>query len=76
MNFFKRFRSAPKQPEAQPEEQKPECTHVTLAPHWDNVADMGHDEKATGFTCAACGQQFSPEEAAEVRKTALDVLTK
>lgn len=76
MNFFNRFRSAPRKSEAQPEQPESECTHVTLAPRWDNVADIGKEEKAISFTCAACGEEFSPEEAVIVRKKALDVLTK
>ena len=37
-----------------------ECLHVTLAPKWDSVADMGDESKATSFTCDACHMSFTP----------------
>jgi hypothetical protein len=50
------------------------CPHVSLVPQWDSVADMGQEEKASGFTCAACGQRFTPEEARALRQTEADRL--
>ncbi len=45
------------------------CPHATLYPRWDNSADMGHEDRASVFVCAACGGTFSPEETRELRAT-------
>lgn len=47
----------------------PVCPHVALVPRWDNPADIGKTDRATSFSCEGCGQQFSPEEARELRMT-------
>jgi hypothetical protein len=39
------------------------CLHGVLVPRWDNVADMGKDERATSYRCDSCGKDFTPEEA-------------
>ena len=38
------------------------CPHTTLTPSWDSVADMGNEEKVTGYACQACGEHFTPSE--------------
>jgi hypothetical protein len=45
------------------------CVHVTLMPKWESVADMGQEEKASGYTCDACGQSFTPAEGRALRET-------
>jgi hypothetical protein len=40
-----------------------ECPHAALVPKWDNVQDMGNEDKAASFVCDACHQAFTPEEA-------------
>lgn len=57
-----------------PDEQieQAECPHVTLAPKWDDAADIGKEAKATHFDCATCGTSFTPEAAAELRATTAD----
>ena len=53
--------------EAAPTETTPaECVHGVRVPHWDSVADMGHEDRASYFVCESCGQQFSPEESAAI----------
>lgn len=52
-----------------------ECPHVTLVPHWDSAADMGHEDRATSFRCDACGNTFTPAEARELRRTEADRLS-
>ena len=49
------------------EELQEECTHggVLLA-RWDDIDDMGHEDRATSFLCEACGAVFTPAEAARV----------
>ncbi len=49
--------------------EAPPCPHTALTAKWDSVQDMGKDEKATSFVCTACGDDFTPEQAAELRAT-------
>jgi hypothetical protein len=37
----------------------PPCPHTTLMPRWDNVADMGKDNKVTSYTCDSCQESFT-----------------
>jgi hypothetical protein len=46
-----------------------DCPHAVLAPHWDNMADMGELSRANSFRCNACGREFTPSEALELRAT-------
>ncbi|HTE84259.1 MAG TPA: hypothetical protein VK821_05975 [Dehalococcoidia bacterium] len=50
------------------------CLHGALVPRWDNVADMGKEEKATSYRCDSCGKDFTPEEAHGVWSSAADRL--
>ena len=45
------------------------CVHVSLVSKWDSVADMGHEEKVSSYTCDACGQSFTPAEGRALRAT-------
>lgn len=54
--------------------EAPECLHTILLPRWESVEDMGQDDKATGFHCDTCGQEFTPAEAAALRASAGDRL--
>jgi hypothetical protein len=45
------------------------CPHTILLPRWDDIADMGNEEKATSFSCQSCGQTFTRAEADALRKT-------
>ena len=44
-----------------------DCPHSVLVARWDSVADMGHDDKATRFMCETCHEEFTPEQAKELR---------
>ena len=59
---FGRKAAPPEAPEA------PRCSHLVLLPTWDEPADMGKEERATGYRCGACGTVLTIEEAAELRK--------
>ena len=48
------------------------CLHTTLTPSWDSVADMGRDDKVTGYTCQGCGERFSPSEGRALRRSEAD----
>ncbi len=39
------------------------CRHLNLTPRWDDPADVGKMEKASGYACVACGQTLTREEA-------------
>ncbi len=46
-----------------------DCPHVMLAPRWDNAADIGHEDRATGFVCSGCNSLFTVDETAKLRAT-------
>ena len=46
-----------------------ECPHAVLVPRWENVQDMGIEDKATRYMCESCKQMFSPQEANDLRAT-------
>lgn len=45
------------------------CPHTALLPKWDNLDDMGIQEKITGYRCDACGSTFTPAEVRELRNS-------
>ncbi len=47
----------------------PGCPHTVLVPRWDNPADLGHEERASGFTCDACQRAFSAAEGHALRQS-------
>ena len=70
MGWLERFRGRPssevQKPAAVPAETAA-CAHVTLVARWDSTADMGNDDKASGWVCDACGASFTPSEAQALR---------
>jgi hypothetical protein len=51
------------------------CPHTVLVPRWDNVQDMGHEEKATRYMCEACREMFTPAQARELSETIRERMT-
>ena len=49
--------------------ENPPCPHVTLVPKWGNTADMGHEDKATGYDCDSCKETFTAEQGRDLRRT-------
>ena len=45
------------------------CGHVNLNARWDDPADVGKEEKASGYSCIACGETFTPEQAKALGRT-------
>jgi len=45
------------------------CPHTALVPRWDSAADMGQDDKVTGYTCQACQQTFTAEAGRTLLRT-------
>ena len=60
-----------KSTEAAPESEPSEvvCLHTSSAAQWDSPEDMGHEDRASRFVCAACGQTFTPAEFEVLRAT-------
>jgi hypothetical protein len=40
-----------------------------LVPRWENVQDMGHEDKITRYMCEACNEEFAPDVAMNLRDT-------
>ena len=49
--------------------ENPPCPHTTLVPKWGTTADMGHEDKATGYDCDSCKQSFTAEQGRDLRRT-------
>lgn len=45
------------------------CGHLNLTARWDDTADVGNEEKAAGYSCIACGEGFTPEQAQAMGRT-------
>jgi hypothetical protein len=45
------------------------CPHAVLVPRWENVQDMGHEDKITRYMCEACNEEFAPDVAMNLRDT-------
>jgi hypothetical protein len=46
-----------------------ECIHAVLVPRWENVQDMGREDKITRYMCEACHEEFTPDVATRLRET-------
>ncbi len=43
------------------------CAHVAITPRWDNIDDMGHEDRASSWVCDSCHATLTPAEAADAR---------
>jgi len=68
MSWLEKFLHRAK-PAAPPSVTAAPCTHLALVPKWDSVADMGQEDKASSYTCDACGQSFTAAEGRALRNT-------
>jgi hypothetical protein len=48
------------------------CPHITLVPHWEKATDMGHEDRASSYTCDTCHQVFTAEAGRSLRQTEAD----
>lgn len=55
----------------EPEEavEQAACRHLNLNARWDDAQDVGKEERASGYTCIACGETFTPEQAQALGRT-------
>ena len=67
MGFLGKLFGGGKKQQAAVAEIAVDCPHSVLVARWDSVADMGHDDKATRFMCETCHEEFTPEQAKELR---------
>ena len=67
--FDKLFGGGKSKPATAVAEPSVTCPHAVLVPRWDNVQDMGHEDKATRYMCEACREMFTPEQAKELSQT-------
>ena len=63
------FRKSSPAETAAVEEDAPECMHVALSPRWDNLDDMGHDDRISSYVCQSCSAEFTPAEERLLRAT-------
>jgi transposase-like protein len=38
------------------------CPHTALTARWDNLEDIGKEDRASSFRCESCGATFSGDE--------------
>jgi len=67
MSLLNKFRSRPHEGAAVAE--KPACLHTTLTPRWDELDDIGHDDRITEYVCESCGTAITPVAAAKLHVT-------
>ncbi len=67
MGILQKLLGREKEEEQVVEETPAECTHSSLVPRWDDPADIGKEDKASGWTCSSCNQAFTPAEREELR---------
>ncbi len=53
--------------EAETPAEASSCPHLSLSPKWDNADDIGKEDLASSFECAACGLILTPAEARATR---------
>lgn len=49
--------------------EAPICIHTTLAPRWDSAADLGIEDKISGYRCDGCRSVFTSAEGKLLRAT-------
>lgn len=68
MNFLKLFGRKQESPQEEAVTTPVACPHVVLTPRWDSAADVGHEDRAVGYKCSACGASLTLEEGTEARR--------
>jgi hypothetical protein len=42
--------------------EAPHCSHITLTPRWNSVAEMGQEDAVSAYYCEGCSRSFTPAE--------------
>ncbi len=66
MGLFRRDKDEDRAAVMEPE---PECMHVALSARWDDLDDMGREDKVSAWVCQSCSSVFTPAEAEELRRS-------
>jgi len=69
MSWLKKLRGSREGATPTALEEAPTCPHATLIPRWETADEIGKEELASGFRCDACGEEFTPDQAAFLRAT-------
>lgn len=51
------------------EAREPVCLHTSAVAQWDAPEDMGKEDRASRWVCAACGETFTPIEFEALRSS-------
>lgn len=43
------------------------CPHTSMVPRWDNLEDMGHQDRVSGYRCDACHEEFTAQQGHELQ---------
>jgi hypothetical protein len=68
MGFFRKS----KEEDVETLEPEPNCPHVALSARWDDLDDMGHEDRASSWICQSCSEVFTPEEVNRLRESEAD----
>lgn len=68
--FDKLFGGKKQQEESVAVADNADCQHTVLVARWENVQDMGHEDKASRYMCETCHEMFSPDQARELQDAA------
>ena len=45
------------------------CPHTSMVPRWDNLDDMGHEDRISGYRCDSCHESLSAEQGHQLRES-------
>lgn len=69
MSWLKKLRGSREDAPGPAVVNPPTCPHATLIPRWESADEIGREDLASGFRCDACGEEFTPDQAAFLRAT-------
>ena len=63
------FRRQPAATEPTVADSTTACIHAVLAPRWDDSAELGKEDKVSGYVCESCQSSFTKEEGLSLRSS-------
>jgi hypothetical protein len=54
--------------------EKRGCLHTALTPRWDQLDDIGHEDRISEYVCEGCGERLTPEDAGKQHVTAEELV--
>lgn len=64
--LFRQHDEAPLQPVESPAHEA--CFHTAATPEWDNLDDMGKEDRIARYRCSACQEVFSRDDYHRVQR--------